>query len=133
MRDHFGADAPSEGSTSTPPPPPVVAAPAPVVPPPAPGTPTPTLQQAVDKAVAKADADAKVAADPHAKHSVVLGIAAPTNLVGAAGGAGLGFLLGGPPGAAVGAAVGYLAERYQVGGGPITFIKTRVGKLFHKH
>jgi hypothetical protein len=119
MRDTFGADAPSESATAAPPAPapaPAPAAPA-AAPPAAPAGPAPTLQQAVDKAVAKSDADKAVAAMPEATHHIKLDPLAPTVLGSAATGAGIGFWLGGPPGALVGAGIGWVAERYQIGGG----------------
>ncbi len=135
-RDFFGADAsPSESTTSAPPPSPaaVAAATAPsTVPAPAPGTPAPTLAQAVDKAVKKAEADVKVAVDPHATHHAVLTPTAPTALGGGAAGAGIGFMFGGPIGAGVGGLVGWALERYQVAGGPVTVVKNKIASLRHK-
>lgn len=133
MRDVFGADAPaiSEGTTKTPGPSVIAAAasavPAPpgAVPAPAPGTAVPTLQQAVDKAVAKAQSDQQVAADPHATHAVKLAVAAPTVLGSAAAGAVIGSALFPGPGTLVGAGLGWALERYQIGGGPF-------GKLWGK-
>ena len=90
----------------------------------------PTVQQAVDKATAKVTADAAVATDPHAVHHVKLAPAAPTVLGSTATGAGIGFLVGGPPGAAVGAGIGWVAERYQIGGGPVGKIWGGIKKRF---
>ncbi len=100
MKHHiFGADT----TTAVPPPPPA---------------PAPTPQQSVDKAQAKVTADQAVATDPHAVHAVNIAPAAPTTIGSAATGAGIGFLMGGPPGALVGGAIGWAAERYQIAGGP---------------
>lgn len=139
MRDVFGADAaPSESSTSTAPSPApaattVVTVPAPsLVPAPAPGSTPPTLSQSVDKAVAKAESDVVVATDPNAVHHVKLAATAPMALGGGAAGAGIGFFCGGPVGAAVGGGIGYLAERYQVMGGPLTVILAKVKGLVKK-
>lgn len=138
MRDVFGQDSTtiSEGAP-TPPPvvnlPPLQATPnlgtAPVAAAPAVA---PTLQQAVDKATAKAGADAIVATDPNAVHSVKLAATAPPVLGATAAGAGIGFVVGGPPGAAVGAGVGWVMERYQIGGGPIRKLWVHVRNWHHK-
>jgi hypothetical protein len=73
----------------------------------------------VDKAVAKASADVKVAEDPHAVHHVKLAVAAPTVLGSTAAGALIGSAILPGPGTAVGALVGWAVERYQIGGGPV--------------
>jgi len=129
MRDYFGQDPPSSDGSPVPPPP--MPDPTPVAV--APGTTAPTLQQSVDKAVAKAGADAVVATDPHATHSVKLAATAPPVLGATAAGAGIGFLAGGPPGAAVGAAAGWVIERYQIGGGPIRTLWVKVKTHLHKN
>lgn len=82
------------------------------------GAKAPTLQQAVDKAVAKAGADAKVATDPNAVHSVRLAVAAPIVVGATAAGALIGSAILPGPGTAIGAGVGWLTERYQIAGGP---------------
>lgn len=118
--DMFGAEAPSESATAAAPAAPVAAAPAPTqaaAAAPAPTGAAPSLPQAVEKAVAKAEADKIVAATPEASHHVKLDPLAPVVLGSTAAGAGIGFFLGGPPGALVGAGVGWVAERYQIGGG----------------
>jgi len=136
--DMFGADGVvSESATATPPPDaaptPAPAAPAPAAASPAAaGTPAPTLQQAVDKAVAKTEADKAVQANPDATHHVKLAPLAPVVLGSTAAGAGIGFAVGGPPGAAVGAGLGWLAERYQIGGGPFGIAVNKVKALFNK-
>jgi hypothetical protein len=128
MRDYFGQD--DLQSDGAPVPPPTLPAATPTV---APGTTAPTLQQSVDKAVAKAGADAVVATDPHAVHSVKLAATAPPVLGATAAGAGVGFMVGGPPGAAVGAAAGWVMERYQIGGGPVRKIWVHIKKHLHKN
>ena len=117
MRDYFGQDAPEQDGTP-------VAAPADTTPPvpaaapaAAAGTPAPSLQQAVDKAMAKQKADVVVATDPNAVHAVKLAATAPTVLGSTAAGAAIGMVVGGPPGAAVGAGIGWVTERYHIGGG----------------
>jgi hypothetical protein len=119
--DMFGADAPSESATATPPAPPAPAPPAApaAAPPPAPAGAAPNLEQTANKAVAKADADKTVAAVPEASHHVKLEPLAPTVLASTATGAGVGFLVAGPPGALIGAGIGWVAERYQIAGGPV--------------
>lgn len=130
MKDVFGTDGVnSDGSTAAPPPA------GPALPPPAAATAAaaqPTLQQAVDKAVAKAQADAAVATDPNAVHAVKLAATAPIVLGSTGAGAGIGFLLGGPPGAAIGAGVGWVAERYQIGGGPFGKVWNKIKNKLHK-
>jgi hypothetical protein len=131
MRDHFGQDgtttdgtpaadptaadptavSPAVGLAASP-----VIAPAPAV---ASLPAAPTLQQAVNKAVAKADSDAIVATVPDATHHTKLEPCSPIVLGSTAVGAGIGALVGGPPGAAAGAAIGWLSERYMVLGGPL--------------
>ena len=126
MRDVFGTDAGtvSEGAPAADAPAPlavpaahpaVAAASAPVV---SAHEGAPTLQQAVDKATAKKDADTVVAADPHATHHVKLASLAPSVLGSTATGAAIGMGLGGPPGAALGAGVGFFVEKFQIAGGP---------------
>jgi pyruvate dehydrogenase E2 component (dihydrolipoamide acetyltransferase) len=141
MHDMFGQDAGniSESATATPPAPaatPAAPAPAAATAPAtaAAATPAaaPTLQQAVDKAVAKTEADKAVQADPNAMHHVKLAPFAPTVLGSTATGAAIGFGLGGPPGAAVGAGLGWLAERYQIAGGPFGVAASKVKALFTK-
>jgi hypothetical protein len=129
MRDYFGQD--DLQSDGAPVPPPVMPAATPAALPP--GTVAPTLQQSVDKAVAKAGADAVVATDPHATHAVKLAATAPPVLGATAIGAGAGFMVAGPPGAAVGAAAGWVIERYQIGGGPIRSVWVHIKKHLHKN
>jgi hypothetical protein len=78
----------------------------------------PTLQQAVDKAQAKQAADVKVATDPHAVHAVRVAALAPKTLGSTAAGALIGSAILPGPGTLLGAGAGWLAERYQIGGGP---------------
>jgi hypothetical protein len=126
MHDMFGQDGvKTEGAgTGTPPPTgggtmtataPTPVAVAPVA---APVAALPTLDQTVAKAVGKANADAVVATDPHAVHHVVLAAASPKVLGSTGAGAGIGFLLGGPPGALLGAGIGFVSEKWQIAGGP---------------
>jgi len=134
MQDHFGQDgittegtdagsgtpasATTAGGTMLAPAP--AAAPA-VAPTATPATPPPapvTIDQALAKATAKASADATVAAVPAAVHSVKLAPNAPIVIGSTAAGAGIGMMLGGPPGAALGAGIGWVTERYQIAGGP---------------
>ena len=138
MRDMFGQDT-ATISEGAPTPPPVVNLPALAATPnlgtgPVAASPlgAPTLQQAVDKAVAKAGADAVVATDPNAVHAVKMSATAPPVLTATAAGAGIGLLVGGPPGAALGAGVGWVVERYQIGGGPIRKLWVKVRTWHHK-
>jgi hypothetical protein len=128
MRDVFGADAAAGGtpaiseggsmSAVATPPVPTAGAAAPAAPAVAvAAAKAPTMAQAVDKAVAKAASDAQVAVDPHAVHHVKLAVAAPTVLGSTAAGALIGSAILPGPGTAVGALVGWAAERYQIGGG----------------
>ena len=82
-------------------------------------------QVAEVKADAKSTADAVVATDPHAVHAVQTIGTSSKALTSTAVGAGIGLVMGGPPGAAVGALIGWGVEKYRVAGGPI-------GKLFDK-
>lgn len=93
----------------------------------------PTLQQAVDKAVAKAGADAVVASDPHAVHHVKLAPLAPSVLGSTATGALIGSAILPGPGTLVGAGIGYVAERWQIGGGPFGKVAGKVKGIWHKH
>jgi len=136
MRDTFGQEPISESATATPPAPapapaPAATAPATTAAPTAaaPTTGAPTLQQAVDKAVAKTEADKAVQADPNAMHHVKMAPLAPVVLGSTAAGAGIGFMVAGPPGAAVGAGLGWLAERYQIAGGPFGLAVDKVKSL----
>lgn len=79
----------------------------------------PTLQQTINKATAKAEADAKVGTDPNALHHVKLAPLAPINIGAAAAGAMIGSALFPGPGTLVGALAGYVSERWQIGGGPV--------------
>ena len=79
---------------------------------------TATAAVAEQKADAKATADATVATDPSAIHAVQT-IATSGKALGSAGtGAAAGFLIGGPPGALVGAGAGWIVEKYRIAGGP---------------
>ena len=138
--DSFGDDTPtiSESATTAPPVPgaitgtsstPAIAPAAAVASLPA----APTLQQAVDKAVAKAGADAVVATDPHAVHSVKLAPLAPTVLGSTAAGAAIGTAIFPGPGTLVGAGAGWLVERYQIGGGPFGKVAKKVKATWLKH
>lgn len=80
---------------------------------------TDPTQVAEQKADAKAQADATVSTDPHAVHAVQTMPTSPKALGSTAVGAGVGLVLGGPPGAAVGALVGWGVEKYRVAGGPV--------------
>lgn len=94
----------------------------------------PTVQQAVDKAVAQANANAVVTTDPHAVHGVVLAANSPKVLSSTGAGAGIGFLLGGPPGALLGAGIGFVSEKWQIAGGPSGLwnkVVTKVKTLTH--
>lgn len=126
--DFFGSDTPESDSA----PPAAPPSPAPAAPPPS-GVAAPTLDQAVAKAQAKANADVAVATDPHAVHGVNLLPAAPTALGAAATGALAGAAIGGPPGAAVGGLVMYVVEKYQIMGGPVgkiwKHVKTKILKV----
>jgi hypothetical protein len=82
-------------------------------------------QTAEVKADAKATADATVATDEQAVHGVQTMGKSPKALGSAAVGAGIGLVMAGPPGALVGAGVGWAIEKYRVAGGP-------VGKLWDK-
>jgi hypothetical protein len=79
----------------------------------------PVVEKAVDKAEAKAEADAKVATETHTTHGVRTMIKSPDIVASTITGAGIGALYGGPPGAVIGAGIGYLVERYRVLGGPV--------------
>ena len=70
-----------------------------------------------ERAPGAAHADVVVATDPNAVHAVKLGATAPTVLGSTAAGAAIGMVVGGPPGAAVGAGIGWVTERYHIGGG----------------
>jgi hypothetical protein len=99
----------------------------------APATPPAALAaQAEDKATEKAKADAVVATDPHATHSVKLAVTSPKVMTGTGTGALIGLAVGGPPGAAIGAGIGFLTERYQIAGGPIGKVYDKITGLFHK-
>lgn len=138
MRDMFGADTPtiSEGAPAAPVPSPTAGLSAsPAITPAAAvaGLPAaPTLQQAVDKAVAKADADQKVATDPNAVHHVKLAPLAPSVLGSTATGALIGSAILPGPGTAVGAGIGWLVERYQIGGGPFGKVAGKVHQAWLK-
>lgn len=84
------------------------------------------------KADAKATADATVATDPHAVHSVNSMPKSPKTLTSAAAGAGIGFLFGGPIGAALGGAAGYVIENKRIAGGPVGKIMDKVKALMGK-
>jgi len=129
MRDFFGADAPAtEGAI-----PPAAAAPvAAAAAVQAAVASTPTVQQVVDKAVAKSTADAKVASDPHTVHSTRTAPLAPKVLGSTAAGAVIGSMILPGPGTAIGAGVGWLAERYNIGGGPFGKLIDKVKPAFHK-
>lgn len=135
MKDMFGQDTGtiSEGAPPADPPAPVATAPVvtatATAPAPAPGSPQPTLQQSVDKAVAKAAADAKVATDPHAVHSVKMAGSAPTVLGATAAGAVIGTAILPGPGTAVGALVGFVTEKYSIFGGPVGKLAAKVKDL----
>lgn len=75
-------------------------------------------QTAEQKADAKATADATVATDPSAVHAVHTVGTSGKAMGSTAVGAGVGFMLGGPPGALVGAGIGWVAEKYRIAGGP---------------
>lgn len=132
MRDKFGEDTGtiSEGAPPATPPAPMATAPAAVAaaaaPAPAPGSPQPTLQQSVDKAVAKAAADKAVAEDPHAVHSVKKAASAPTVLGSTVAGAVIGTAILPGPGTAVGALVGFVTEKYSIFGGPVGKLAAKV-------
>ena len=136
MHDMFGQDAGniSEGAPAVAPPasPAAVAAatPVPVGGPPAGAA--PTLAQAVDKAVAKQAADATVAADPHAVHHVKLAPLAPNALGATAAGALIGSAILPGPGTLIGAGVGYVSERWQIGGGLFGKSVNKVKTVFKK-
>jgi hypothetical protein len=132
MRDHFGADTPaSDGSPAATPPIPAAAIKAPAVAVAVPAV-APTLAQAVDKAVAKAAADVKVAEDPHAVHSVRLAVAAPTVLGSTAVGALIGSAIFPGPGTLIGGVIGWGMERYQLAGGPFGMVVGKVKKGLQK-
>ena len=119
MRDVFGADAGtiSEGAPAVPSPTAVAvatqaaAAPTAVVVPA--GTPIPTVAQAVDKAVAKAAADQKVATDPQAVHAVQLATTHPNVLGATLAGAAAGSVIP-VVGTLLGAAIGFVSSKYQI-------------------
>jgi hypothetical protein len=127
MRDMFGTDsgAPSESATVDVP---AATAPAPASTPAAttPAAGAPTLQQAVNKAVAKGDADKIVNANPDATHHVKLAPLSKPVIGATAAGAALGALVAGPVGAVVGAGVGFVQERYQVAGGLATRVIAKI-------
>jgi hypothetical protein len=135
MRDVFGTD--QTGTEGNPGVPPTTAtggvmtatAPSPLATADVAVGPKPTLQQATDKAIAKAGADATVATDPHAVHAVKIAANSPKSLSSTGAGAAAGFLLGGPPGALLGAGLGFLSERYQIGGGPSSWWGKAVAKV----
>jgi hypothetical protein len=83
-----------------------------------------TVEQAVAKADAKADADHKVASEVHTIHGVRAMVKSPGIVGSTLAGAGIGAAMGGPPGAAVGAVAGFIVERYKILGGP-------AGKIYH--
>ena len=85
------------------------------------------------KSDAKATADATVATDPHAVHAVATLPASPKALTSTAVGAGVGLVLAGPPGALLGAGVGWLVERYRVLGGPAGKLYDAVKAKLEKH
>lgn len=97
---------------------------------------TDPVATAETQANAKATADATVATDPHAVHAVNTAPTSPKALSSAAVGAGAGFMLGGPPGALVGAGVGWLVEHKRIAGGPVgkawDWIQAKREGLMHK-
>lgn len=84
-------------------------------------TPTATLDPATleKKADAKAATDATVATDPSAIHAPNSLPLSKKSLSSAAVGAGVGFMMAGPPGALVGGGIGWLVEKYRIAGGPV--------------
>jgi len=130
MRDFFGADAPATEGTPIPPASAAPAAAAAAVA--AQVAATPTVQQVVNKAVAKSEADAKVATDPHVTHSTKTAPLAPKVLGSTAAGALIGSAILPGPGTAIGAAAGWLAERYNIGGGPFGKLIDKVKPTFTK-
>ncbi len=93
----------------------------------------PTLQQAVDKAVAKASADAIVAIDPHATHSVKKAPLAPAVLGSTATGALIGSAILPGPGTLLGAGIGWGMERYNIAGGPFGKVAGHIRSTWLKH
>lgn len=89
---------------------------APALPPPAAAATTAAVAE--QKADAKATADATVAVDPTAIHAVQTITKSGKSLGSTATGALAGLAIGGPPGALVGAGVGFVVEKYRIAGGP---------------
>jgi hypothetical protein len=76
-------------------------------------------EQADKKAEAKVEADHKVATEPHTIHGVRRMLGAPGMIPSIAAGAGIAALaVGGWPAIAVGSGLGFLAEKFQILGGP---------------
>lgn len=86
----------------------------------------PLAKQAEAKADAKAEADHKVAIEPHALHAVKMMAGSPTVMGSTLVGAGIGAGLGGPPGALVGAVIGHYVEKYQIAGGPVGWVWSKI-------
>jgi hypothetical protein len=84
-------------------------------------------EQAAAKADAKVEADHKVATEPHTIHGVRRMLTAPGMVPSILAGGALGAVLvgGGWVPVAVGSAIGFAAERWQILGGP-------AGKLWRK-
>ena len=80
---------------------------------------TPLAETAEKKAEAKMVADVAVATEHDALHGVKTMIKSPAVTASAVTGAAIGAMAGGPPGALIGAGVGYLVERHRVLGGPV--------------
>ena len=120
MRDVFGADAPATDGTPAAISPAAQAAAATAAA--APGAVAapkpPTLAQAAEKAVAKAAADLKVATDPQATHAVTLAAVHPNVLGATLAGAAIGSALP-VVGTLLGAAIGFVSSKYQIGGDPL--------------
>lgn len=134
-RDFFGADSAtiSEGGAAAQPGPvtgapqalqavPNVALPALQ---PSPAIPAAAVIPPADKAVAKAQADATVATDPGAKHSVELSAAHPNVLGATAAGALAGSFIPGL-GTLVGGLIGFASSKYQIAGDPLGTITSKV-------